>query len=364
MRLIVVVGARPNFIKVGPLLPALAAAGFQVDMAHTGQHYDPAMSDVFFADLEIQTPRWFLGVGSGTHAVQTGTAMMRLEELLDRERPDALLVVGDVNSTLAGALAAAKLNVPVVHLEAGLRSGDMSMPEEVNRLVTDQLSSMLLAPTQDGVDNLRREGVDSRRVHFVGNIMAEALLRSLPKLADRSACERLGLRARAYILATVHRPENTDHPERLGGIGAALARAPLPVVFPVHPRTRPLLADHADESAGGNIRLIDPVGYLDMLSLQRDASAVVTDSGGVQEEACVLHTPCVTVRRNTERSVTIDCGANRLAPADRDEILAALDAALSGARDWVVPPRWDDQVSGRVVDALVGGILPLAGYGA
>lgn len=364
MRIIVVVGARPNFIKVGPLLPALAAGGIQADVAHTGQHYDASMSDVFFEDLDLPEPRWFLGVGSGTHAVQTGTAMMRLEELLGTEQPDAVLVVGDVNSTLAGALAAAKMHVPVVHLEAGLRSGDMSMPEEVNRLVTDQLSSMLLAPTEDAVANLAREGVDTSRVRFVGNIMAEALLRSAAKAVGRSPAVGFGLETGAYILATIHRPENTDHPEHLAHIAAALAEAPLPVVLPVHPRTRPSLAEVGYHEDTGNIHLSDPVGYLDMLALQRDAAAVVTDSGGVQEEACMLHTPCVTVRRNTERVVTVECGANRLAAADREEILSGLDGALAGPTEWALPARWDDQVSARIVAALGEGITPPAGYGA
>jgi UDP-N-acetylglucosamine 2-epimerase (non-hydrolysing) len=361
LRIIVVVGARPNFIKVGPLLPALAAAGIEAPVAHTGQHYDSSMSDVFFTDLGIAPPAWLLGVGSGTHAVQTGTAMMRLEELFAEERPDAVLVVGDVNSTLAGALAAAKLQIPVVHLEAGLRSGDMSMPEEVNRLVTDQLSSMLLAPTPDALENLRREGVDEARVTFVGNIMAEALLRTMPRVADLRPCADHGLEPEAYVLATVHRPENTDHPEKLAHIVAALSEAPLPVLMPVHPRTRPALAAAGVGEGGGNILLIDPVGYLDMLALQRDAAAIVTDSGGVQEESCMLRTPCVTVRRNTERWVTLQVGSNRLVDADRDQILTGLSAALTLPKDWAFPERWDDEVSGRVVTALKSGILPLGG---
>jgi UDP-N-acetylglucosamine 2-epimerase (non-hydrolysing) len=364
MRLIVIVGARPNFIKVGPLMPALAAAGFDARMAHTGQHYDSSMSDVFFNDLDIPEPSWLLGVGSGTHAVQTGNAMMRLEELFAQERPDAILVVGDVNSTLAGALAAAKLQIPVIHLEAGLRSGDMSMPEEVNRLVTDQLSAMLLAPTEDALTNLEREGVEKARVHFVGNIMAEALLRNVERVKDRVKCAEFGLEQGEYILTTCHRPENTDHPERLSHIVAALSEAPLPVLMPVHPRTRPALAAAGVGEATSNIHLTDPVGYLDMLTLQRDAAAIITDSGGVQEESCMLRTPCVTVRRNTERWVTLvkgGVGSNRLVSADRHEILRGLSEALTSDRDWDFPPRWDDKVSQRVVEALRSGILPLGG---
>ena len=359
MRIIVVVGARPNFIKIGPLMPALAAAGIDAHIAHTGQHYDVSMSDVFFSDLELPEPTWFLGVGSGTHAVQTGKAMIALEELLLAEKPDALLVVGDVNSTLAGTLAAAKIGVPVVHLEAGLRSGDMSMPGEVNRLVTDQLSSMLLTPVPSADANLAAEGISAARIHFVGNIMAESVLRSLPKIAERDVAARFGLEKGGYVLATVHRPENTDHPERLSQIAAAMREFPLPVLFPVHPRTRPLLAEAGLPDAAGRVQLVDPVGYLDMLALQRDAAVVVTDSGGVQEETCMVGTPCVTVRRNTERQITVEIGSNRLVQASREELLAGVADALSQPAGWTPPERWDDRVAERVVTALQGGILPL-----
>ncbi len=361
MRVIIVVGARPNFIKVGPLVPALEAAGIACPIVHTGQHYDAAMSDVFFRDLELPKPLWFLGVGSGTHAVQTGTAMMKLEELLQAERPDALMVVGDVNSTLAGALAAVKVQVPVVHLEAGLRSRDMSMPEEVNRLVTDQLSGMLLTPVPEAGENLIAEGIASERIHFVGNIMAESVLRNLTRVADRVPCQEYGLNSGGYVLATVHRPENTGHPERLEAIISALEASPLPVLFPVHPRTRPLLAATGLREAGSRIRLMDPLGYSNVLALQRDAAAIVTDSGGIQEEACMLHTPCVTVRRNTERGITVDVGANRLVSADAEAIEDALSEALTSDRTWELPERWDMEVAHRVGNALLGGVLPLSG---
>lgn len=362
MRIVTVVGARPNFIKVGPLIPALRAAGHEADLVHTGQHYDAIMSDVFFRDLAIPEPRWYLNVGSGTHAVQTGTAMIRLEELLAAERPDALIVVGDVNSTLAGALAAVKLGIPVVHLEAGLRSLDMSMPEEVNRLVADQLSSMHLTPTPEAEQNLLAENVDRRRIHFVGNIMAESVLGHEDEARGRNACARQGFASGEYLLATVHRPENTDHPERLEAIANAFRNAPLPVLFPVHPRTRPLLASHGIGDDDTQVRLVEPVGYLDMLSLQADAAAIVTDSGGIQEESCMLGTPCVTVRRNTERGITVEVGANRLVSAERSEILAGLEQALASSRDWSVPQRWDADVSRRVVEALEGGVVPLEGF--
>jgi len=364
MDLIIVVGARPNFIKIGPLVPALRAAGIGARIAHTGQHYDATMSGVFFRDLMLPEPDWFLGVGSGKHAVQTGTAMIRLEELLEAERPDALVVVGDVNSTLAGALAAAKVHVPVVHLEAGLRSFDLSMPEEVNRLVTDQLSAMLLAPTPDAVENLQREGLDPDRIHFVGNIMAESVLRNLPLIEGREAAVSLGLKPKQFVLATIHRPENTDQRERLSGVLEALRAAPLPVLLPAHPRTRPLL-EAAGWHEGGNLGVVAPVGYLDMLALQRDAAVVVTDSGGVQEESCMLDTPCVTVRRNTERAVTVDVGANRLVTAEPESIAGGIRSAL-GTVDagWPHPERWDDLVSSRVVRALEAGIRSPSGYGS
>ncbi len=361
MYVIVVVGARPNFIKVGPLMPALAAAGIDARIVHTGQHYDAAMSDVFFADLALPEPAWFLNVGSGTHAVQTGTAMIRLEELLAAERPDAIIVVGDVNSTLAGALAAAKLHVPVVHLEAGLRSRDMSMPEEVNRLVTDQLSAMLLTPTESAAANLAGEGVDPRRVHFVGNIMAESLLMHVDQAKARGVCARYGLAPDGFVLSTCHRAENTDRADRLRAVVAGLGASPLPVLLPVHPRTASKLAAAGLADAPA-VRVVEPVGYLDMVSLEADAAAIVTDSGGVQEEACLVHTPCVTVRNNTEREITIEVGANRLVAADAAAIVSALRAALEQARDWAVPPRWDAGVSSRVVAALESGVLAPNGY--
>ena len=360
MHLIVVVGARPNFIKVAPLMPALAAAGMHADLVHTGQHYDASMSDVFFADLAIPRPRWFLGVGSGTHAVQTGTAMIGLEELFAAEHPDAVIVVGDVNSTIAGALAAAKIGVAVVHLEAGLRSWDMSMPEEVNRVVTDQLSSMLLTPTRDALDNLAREGIDDARCHFVGNIMAESVVNNVERARARKTRATHGLEQGGYVLATIHRPENTDIPENLTGIVAALSASPLPVLFPVHPRTVAMLG-RAGMRSDGSLRPIDPVGYLDMLSLQCDAAAIVTDSGGIQEESCMVGTPCVTVRRNTERQITIKVGSNRLVAAEEDAVSAGLAEALASGRQWQVPEGWDGLVSSRVIAALQTGVVPLAG---
>jgi len=355
VKLIVVVGARPNFIKVAPLMPALLAAGHDAALAHTGQHYDAGMSDIFFSDLEIPEPRWFLNVGSGTHAVQTGKAMMALEELFEAEKPDAVIVVGDVNSTLAGALAASKIHIPVIHLEAGLRSFDMLMPEEINRLVADQLAIMHLTPSEEAGEFLQREGIEAERIHFVGNIMAESVLRNVDHIAGRNPAAALGLGKGEYILATIHRPENTDDEHKLEQIMAAFAAMPLPVVFPTHPRTRPKLEQFP--RVAERVRFIDPVGYLDMLALQRDAHFIVTDSGGIQEEACMLGTPCVTVRRNTERGITVDVGANQLVSADTEMILAAAEKADASDRAWVRPDRWDDQVAARVCAALETGLL-------
>lgn len=352
MRVIVVAGARPNFIKIAPLVPALKAAGIPTDIVHTGQHYDKMMSEVFFEDLHIERPRWSLEVGSGTHGEQTGKALISLEELFAREQPDAVIVVGDVNSTLAGALAAIKLGIPIVHLEAGLRSWDSRMPEEVNRLLTDRVSSLLLTPTREAGANLEAEGVAPVNIAFVGNIMAESLLCNREKALARGACARYGLKPGGYILATCHRPENADDPRALAAITGALSEAPLPVLLLAHPRTTAALHEAGVGAAGHNVTLADPVGYLDMLSLQHDARCIVTDSGGVQEESCLLNTPCVTVRHNTERAITIELGANRLALADQKAVAAAITQALTAPLGWSVPERWDDQVSARVVIAL------------
>jgi len=354
MRIIVVVGARPNFIKVAPLLPALHRAGIGADLVHTGQHYNQNMSDSFFQELCIPEPDWNLGVGSGTHAAMTGLAMARLEELFIREKPDAVMVVGDVNSTLAGALAAVKLRIPVIHLEAGLRSGDMTMPEEVNRVIVDRIASMHLCPTEDSIPNLQREGISNRRIQFVGNIMAEAVLRNLDGL-DSTACRKYALTNNKYILATIHRPENTDEPENMRGILAAFAEAPLRVLMPVHPRTASVLI----EAQSPNVKMIAPVGYMEMLALQRGAAAIITDSGGIQEEACMVYTPCVTVRRNTERWVTLDVGANRLVSAEKDTILSGVRLALASNSSWQRPVRWDMAVSTRIVNALSKGVTPV-----
>ena len=287
--------------------------------------------------------------------------MIALEELLVAEKPDALFVVGDVNSTLAGALAASKIGVPVVHLEAGLRSGDMSMPEELNRLVTDQLSSLLLTPTPSAADNLAAEGIDADRVDFVGNIMAESVLRNMPGLEERGVAARHGAYARgvsSWRPYTVRRtPTSTSAwPRSSRGSRRWSCRC----CFRCTPAPGRCSQRRGWSEGGAQVRLVDPVGYLDMLALQREAAVVVTDSGGIQEETCMLHTPCVTVRRNTERQITLEIGSNRLVSAKREEILAGVADALSAPREWPLPERWDDAVASRVVAALERGVTPLA----
>jgi UDP-N-acetylglucosamine 2-epimerase (non-hydrolysing) len=344
MYLHVVVGARPNFIKIAPLVPALLRSGHKVDVIHTGQHYDTFMSDIFFEDLSIPKPARSLGVGAGSHATQTGLSMMRLEKTFCELKPDAVIVVGDVNSTVAAALAASKLHIPIIHLEAGFRSFDRTMPEEINRVVTDSIADVHLVPTKRAEDNLLDENVDANKIHFVGDIMAESLLKNLDEAAKRHAYSRYGLEPRGYILATIHRPENTDCPEAFAEILSAMKDLHFPVLFPVHPRVSVQKTD--------NVICTGPVGYLDMLSLQMGAAAILTDSGGIQEEACVLHVPCVTVRNNTERVETIELGANRLVTKDKQSILDGVAEAIGFPCVWEIPEKWDSQVSERICHAL------------
>lgn len=319
-KIVSVVGARPQFIKAAPLSAALRAA-FDEILVHTGQHYDEGMSDIFFEQLRIPAPDHHLGVGSATHGAQTATMLERIEHILLDERPVAVLVYGDTNSTLAGALAAAKLNIPVAHVEAGLRSFNRRMPEEVNRVVTDHVSRWLFCPSQASADQLRREGIETG-VHVVGDIMLDAVLHHSHTLEEDQTAV---LTAQSpYALCTVHRAENTDDPSRLRGILAALDRLPLPVVLPLHPRTRGRLAQ-AGAELPLNVTGIEPVGYLEMLNFVRGASVVLTDSGGLQKEAYYLGVPCVTMRDETEWTETVDAGWNVLAGADTGRILTAAE---------------------------------------
>ncbi len=321
LKLFTVIGARPQFIKAAAVSRALGPLGVEEVLVHTGQHYDAAMSDVFFDELEIPAPRWNLAVGSGGHGAQTGRMMEKLEETLLAEKPDRVLVYGDTNSTLAGALVAAKCHVPVAHVEAGLRSFNRAMPEEINRVLTDHLSDLLFCPGAHAVENLKAEGI-TQGVRVVGDVMADALAFARQKNQGRNTvAEGLGLAPGGYLLATVHRAENTDDPARLAGILDAFAQAGEPVVFPVHPRTRKHLTGLAP---GGDIRLIDPVGYLDMAGLLAGARMALTDSGGLQKEAYWLKVPCLTLRSETEWVETVEMGWNVVTGVDTARILAAI----------------------------------------
>lgn len=348
-----VVGARPNFVKAAPVLRALAGrAGVRQTLVHTGQHYDANMSDVFFVQLGVPAPDVSLGVGSGTHAAQTAQVLAGLEPVLLEKKPDAVVVYGDVNSTVAAALAAAKLRIPLAHVEAGLRSGDRDMPEELNRLVTDQLADLLLTPSKDADLNLAREGIPSSRVRFVGNAMIDTLIRLLPA-AKRPASPRL---ESPYVLVTVHRPSNTDEPAALLKLMRALSEIArtAPVVFPIHPRTRKRLGEAGwTPPAGAELLLLEPLGYLEFLALQRDAALVVTDSGGIQEETTFLGVPCLTVRTTTERPVTVTHGTNRLVK-DAAALPKAAAAALKKKRSKAGPPKyWDGKAGERIASAVL-----------
>jgi len=329
MKVLSIVGARPQFVKCAPVSRELRKVHEEV-LVHTGQHYDYGLSEVFFRDLGIPAPDYHLDIGSGSHGVQTGRMLAAIEEVIGKEEPDIVLVYGDTNSTLAGALAAAKVHVPVAHVEAGLRSFDRRMPEEVNRVLTDHCSDMLFCPTATAVANLAAEGVTAG-VHLTGDVMVDALRENLPLAKERStALTDLGLSPKGYYLATVHRAGNTDDPGALRAIMEAFSRLDAPVVFPVHPRTRKKFAEYGIEPAA-NVRVVEPLPYFDMLALLSGARAVLTDSGGVQKEAYILEVPCVTLRENTEWVETLEDGWNVLVGADAGRIVLEADAA-GGAR--------------------------------
>jgi UDP-GlcNAc3NAcA epimerase len=359
MHIVTVVGARPQFVKAAVVSRALASAGGAVRerIVHTGQHFDDNMSDVFFREMGIPRPAVSLGIGGGAHGQMTGRMLEAIEQVLVADRPDWLLVYGDTNSTLAGALAAAKLHVPVAHVEAGLRSFNRRMPEEVNRVLTDHVSALLLAPTATAVANLRREGIEGASVHQVGDVMFDAMLhhRSLAE-GSSSVLSQLSLEPRAFVLATVHRAENTDDPARLAGVlrGLSELSETAPVVLPLHPRTRKLLA--ADGRLGSlprGIKVIDPVGYLDMVMLESNAGLVATDSGGVQKEAFFCGVPCITLRDETEWVELVDCGANVLVGADAARI-ASEGKARFGRAVPKEPLYGHGDAGARVVDAIMG----------
>ncbi len=360
IRILAVVGARPNFMKMAPLLRELQARpGIETLLVHTGQHYDAAMSSDFFRDLGIREPDVNLEVGSGSHAGQTAQVLVGIEKLLVERVPDAVLLVGDVNSTVAASLAAAKLLIPVAHVEAGLRSGDRTMPEEINRLVTDCLSTWCFTTEKTGDENLIREGVDPAKIHHVGNVMIDTLRANEERARKLDTLAGLDLAPGGYALLTLHRPSNVDDPKKLAALFAVLEEihAELPVVFPIHPRTRGAIESLLGGRSPG-LRLLPPQGYLDFLRLMMDAKVVLTDSGGIQEETTALGVPCLTLRDNTERPITVDEGTNILVGSDPEALRAAARKVLDGhAKKGRVPALWDGHASARIADVLERDLL-------
>ena len=362
-------------MKIAPLIDSIErhnassnADSIEPILVHTGQHYDYRMSQIFFQELELPEPDFYLGVGSGTHAEQTGRVMIEFEKVLLKEKPDLVMVVGDVNSTLAGALAAAKLHIPVAHVEAGLRSYDRSMPEETNRLLTDAISDYLFTPSADADENLKKEGIAEKKIFLVGNVMVDSLLGNRERAMGSDILPRLGLEKESYAVLTLHRPENVDHRDSLARIAAALAAISrrISIVFPCHPRTRETIAHfglgeffHSVESGtsanldGNAVHLIAPLGYLDFLQLMMNSRFVMTDSGGIQEETTALNIPCITLRNNTERPITVAEGTNVVVGTRRARILAESLRVLSGKhKKGKVPPLWDGKAAERIVRVL------------
>jgi UDP-N-acetylglucosamine 2-epimerase (non-hydrolysing) len=393
MKIMIVVGARPNFMKAAPVVFAIRAHNARVAalsphsptateqiqpvLVHTGQHYDEAMSGSFFSDLGLPKPDVHLEVGSGSHAAQTAEIMRRFETVLLEHQPDFVVVFGDVNSTVACALVASKISLdasgrcpPIAHVESGLRSFDRGMPEEINRILTDHLSDLLFITEESGRENLLHEGVAPEKIHFVGNTMIDSLLASLEKAGRSTILDQFGLRSgpngsnsgvHRYALLTLHRPSNVDHRETFLSIleGLDELSSSCPILFSAHPRTRKRIAEFGLERffAAGNsndagIRLLDPLGYLDFLCLTKNAAIVVTDSGGIQEETTCLGVPCVTVRENTERPATVNCGTNLIAGTDRANIRQAVHQQLSGLKHGRVPEKWDGKAAGRIVEIM------------
>ncbi len=355
MNIVSIVGARPQFVKLAPLDKKIRANGHRHTVIHTGQHYDYEMSESFFDELKIPKPDLNLQVGSGSHAQQTSDMLSRLGVALDSTDVDLVLVYGDTNSTLAGALAAIKLHIPIGHVEAGFRSGDISMPEEVNRILTDRVSQLLFAPTEDAVDNLVSEGISAERIFFVGNIMAESLLLNLNKAKKNMILSKLKLSTKAYGVLTVHRPENTDHRDRLTNIINGVIDAEMPFIFPLHPRTAKLLDQYGlmPKIAKSLIQPVSPMKYLEFMKVQSEARLILTDSGGIQEEAILLNVPCLTLRYNTEMILTLKLGANKLVGADAGVIKNSIREILEKPNPkFLRPDNWDKAVSARIMAAI------------
>lgn len=352
MRIMAVVGARPNFVKMAPLIHQLEKKGIEWELVHTGQHYDEVMSKVFFEQLGLPKPTRYLGVGSGTHGVQTGKIMGSIEELLMEGKYDLVLVVGDVNSTLAAALAAVKIQIPVAHVEAGYRSFDMGMPEEINRILVDRISQILFAPTETAVLNLINEGVKKERIFLVGNVMIETLISQMKHVKRPKSCNL----PESYSLLTIHRAENTDTKEKMASIIEGIKTADTTLYFPMHPRTKHKLEHHGlmgELESIPNLIITEPLGYLEFQYALSNAECVLTDSGGIQEEALFHKVPCITLRSNTERMVTLRYGANRLVGSSTRLISSALkDVLHTPHTSWPLPPMWDANVSERIVSRI------------
>ncbi|HYJ00224.1 MAG TPA: UDP-N-acetylglucosamine 2-epimerase (non-hydrolyzing) [Thermoleophilaceae bacterium] len=361
-KIVSVVGTRPNFMKMAPIVAELdrRGDGFESVLVHTGQHYDPIMSEVFFEELGIGRPDHMLDVGSGSHAQQTARVMERLEPVLLEEQPDLVLVPGDVNSTLAAALVASKLGIPIGHVEAGLRSFDRTMPEEINRIVTDRVSDLLFTHSPEAQDHLLAEGAAQEAIHYVGNTMIDTLVAMRARVESLQAARGRGLEPGGYVLVTLHRPALVDGPLLADAIEALIELSrELPIVFPAHPRTRKAMETLGLDPRSERFTVLEPLGYLDFLSLLGDAAAVVTDSGGIQEESTYLGVPSFTLRDNTERPVTLTMGTNRLLGL-RPQLLTEVPQMIAevAAREALVPPLWDGAASGRIVDVLAAE-LPL-----
>ncbi|HUU19403.1 MAG TPA: UDP-N-acetylglucosamine 2-epimerase (non-hydrolyzing) [Sedimentisphaerales bacterium] len=360
MKILNVVGARPNFMKIAPLMAEYSRhENIHAILVHTGQHYDDIMSDLFFSELGIPKPDINLEVGSGSHAVQTAEIMKRFEPVLINHKPDVVVVVGDVNSTIACGLVAVQLGAKLAHVEAGLRSFDRSMPEEINRVLTDSISDFLFCTEQSGVDNLIREGIPQEKVHFVGNVMIDTLLKNRGKAQGSTILDRLALNDNKYALLTLHRPANVDDQQVFGHIldGIDFILKDMPVIFPIHPRTRKNLYSTALGKRVDNmaeLRLMDPLGYLDFLRLMTSAAVVLTDSGGIQEETTILKVPCLTLRENTERPVTVKCGSNQIVGRNPQRMIAAYKEAVNtNSERYLTPPLWDGRATERIVRILL-----------
>jgi UDP-N-acetylglucosamine 2-epimerase (non-hydrolysing) len=358
-KIMCVVGARPNFMKMAPLMAAFrgGADPFDTTLVHTGQHYDAGMSDIFFRQLGMPAPDVQLGIGPGTQGAQTGRMMAALETVVNERRPELVVVVGDVNSTLAAALVAAKAGVPVAHVEAGLRSFDRRMPEEINRIVTDALATYLFATEEDGVANLRREGIEDDRIFLVGNVMIDTLRALLPQIRERRMAAEMGLAPGGYGVVTLHRPSNVDDEGMLERWVSVLERigSDLPLVFPAHPRTAARLASAGLDGrlAGSGVKVVEPLPYVEFISLVADSRLVLTDSGGIQEETTVLGVPCLTLRDSTERPVTVRLGTNKLVGVEPEAAIAAAEGVLSGPpASHSVPPLWDGRAAERIAQIL------------